>query len=102
MANRVRWNLHDLESAAAALEREHERLTEARGSIVVQHIRVSNNWSSPAGMQYHIRVSEDMELLNKILDNLQIRIDALRSVIRYYTSAESTIDSAVSVFETSI
>ena len=94
MAGMVRWNLQELGSAINALEQEHSRLTQERTNMQTQQDRVGVSWQSQAGTQYQNRLSEDMTLLQNILQDLQGRIATLRRVNQYYSNAETSIRSA--------
>ena len=95
MAGMVRWNLQNLGETIDSLNEERERLAQERGRMQEQQGRVGQNWQSSAGTQYQNRLHEDMECLENILNQLQIRIDSLRKVLRIYTDAETIIRRAV-------
>ena len=96
MNNMVRWNLPELMGAIQSLEQQRSQLEREQTQMRAQNARVGTNWQSSAGRLYQGRLTEDMRVLDAVLNDLRNRIAQLRRVHAIYSDAENRVRNSAS------
>lgn len=92
---KVRWDIDTLNTYLQTLKKEQQNLRTQHRQMIQQKNEVGISWKSPAGQDYQNRLSNDIEVLDNIIKQVDRQIDSLKKAIKNYQSCEKAVKQSL-------